>query len=91
MFKNRSKVLLVANILGELYAIYLLAHFVGAVGSTEGAEQVGAGLATAQIMPHFVMILLAVIFGLLGFFLRKMVLILLNYQTIKRFPCISFY
>ncbi|MCD4712880.1 MAG: benzylsuccinate synthase, partial [Clostridiales bacterium] len=71
MFKNRSKVLFVANFLGALYAIYLMAHFIGVVGSTEGAEQVGAGLATALIMPHFVMILLSVIFGMLGFFLRK--------------------
>jgi hypothetical protein len=71
MFEKRSKVMLVANVLGSIYAIYLMAYFFGSVGSTEGAEQVGAGLATAIIMPHLVLIVLSALFGFLGFFLRK--------------------
>ena len=71
MFEKRSKVLFVANVLGSLYAIYLMVHFFGSVGSTEGAEQIGAGLATAIIMPHLVLIILSALFGFLGFFLRK--------------------
>ncbi|MCD8501626.1 MAG: hypothetical protein LRY71_08085 [Bacillaceae bacterium] len=71
MFRKRSKFLFVANVLGSLYAIYLMVHFFGSVGSTEGAEQIGAGLVTAIIMPHLVLIILSALFGFLGFFLRK--------------------
>ena len=71
MFKGRSKVLFIGNVLGSLYAIYLMSYFFGSVGSTGGAEQIGAGIATALVMPHIVLILLSAMFGFLGFFLRK--------------------
>ena len=71
MFEKRSKALFTANVLGALYAIYLMSHFFGSVASTEGAEQVGAGIATALVMPHLVLVLLSVLFGVLGFFLRS--------------------
>jgi len=71
MFEKRSKVLFLANVLGTIYAFYLMVHFFGSMGATEGAEQIGAGLATAIIMPHLVLIILSVLFGFLGFFLKK--------------------
>lgn len=71
MFEKRSKVLFVANALGAVYAMYLMTHFFGSVSSTEGAEQIGAGLATMIIMPHLVLVVLSALFGLLGFFMRK--------------------
>lgn len=71
MFFKRSKLLFTAHVLGSMYAIYLMAHFFGSVGATEGAEQVGAGIATALILPHLVLVIFSVMFGFLGFFLRK--------------------
>lgn len=71
MFEKRSKVLFIANILGVVYAIFLMSHFFGSVGSTQGAEQIGAGLATAIILPHLVSVILASAFGFLGFFMKK--------------------
>ena len=71
MFERRSKILFAANVLGIVYGIYLMIHFLGSIGSTEGAEQIGAGLATAIIMPHLVLIVLSALFGFLGFFMRK--------------------
>lgn len=67
---KRSKLLLIAAILGTAYAIYLVTYFMGAVGETSGAEQVGAGLATALVMPHMAFVWLAVIFNWLGFALK---------------------
>lgn len=72
MFEKRSKVLFVGNVLGSLYAIYLMVYFAGAVGVTQdSAEMIGAGIATVLVMPHLILILLSVLFGFLGFFLRK--------------------
>ena len=71
MFKQRSKILFLGNILGTMYAFYLMSHFFGSVSSTEGAEQIGAGIATAIILPHLVAIILSVLFGFMGFFMKK--------------------
>lgn len=68
---KKNKCLLVSFILGLLYSIYIIAHFTGAIGSTEGAEQVGVGIATAIVMPHMVVTVLATIFNGLGYFLNK--------------------
>lgn len=71
MFKNRSKVLFISGVLGVLYAIYLASHFGGSVSSTDGAEQVGAAVATALILPHLMVLVLAVIFNWVAFFMNK--------------------
>ena len=71
MFKNRSKVLFVSAILGSLYALYLVSYFTGTVSTTEGAEQVGSAIATALVLPHAMLLVLAVIFNWVGFFMNK--------------------
>lgn len=67
---KRSKLLLAAAILGSLYGIYLLTYFTGVNSSAEGVEAIGAGIATALVMPHMVCVLIAVIFNWLGFALK---------------------
>ncbi len=63
--------LMIAFILGLLYSIYIIAYFTGAVGGSSGAEQAGAAIATALVMPHMVCTVLATIFNGLGCFLNK--------------------
>jgi heme/copper-type cytochrome/quinol oxidase subunit 2 len=50
--------------------LYIVGYFLGAVGSTDGAEQVGSAIATMIILPHLVLLVLAVIFNWVGFFLN---------------------
>mgnify|MGYP006920849639 CR=1 FL=1 len=69
--KKYNKCLLVSFILGAIYAIYLIAYFSGAIGGSDGAEQVGAALATALVTPHMICVILAVIFNGLGVFMNK--------------------
>lgn len=69
--KNLNKCLLVSFVLGIIYAIYIVAYFGGAVGDSEGAEQVGAAFATALVTPHMICTILAVIFNGLGLFMNK--------------------
>ena len=72
MKKKLSKCLLVSLIIGIAYMIYSATYWSGAVGATQdAAEQIGAGLATALVMPHLICTALAVIFNALGLFLRK--------------------
>ena len=68
---KKNKCLLVSFILGLIYAIYIVAYFGGAIGGSEGAEQLGAGIATALVTPHMVCVVVAVIFNGLGVFLNK--------------------
>ena len=67
---KRSKLLLVAGLLGLAYFIYLVSSFVGEFMNTNGAEQIGVGIATAIIAPHMVVVGIAVIFNWVGFFLK---------------------
>ncbi len=67
----KNKLLLISFVLGMAYSIYLFAYFTGAIGSSEGSEQIGAALATAIIMPHMIVTVLATIFNGLGCFLNK--------------------
>lgn len=69
--KNLNKCLLIAFILGALYAVYCITYFGGAIMSTEGIDQVGAGLATALVTPHMICVVIAVIFNGLGMYLKK--------------------
>ena len=71
MFKNRSKVLFVCNILATIYVIYLLCYFLGSTASSDSTEALGGAIATAIVMPHMFLMLLGAIFGWLGFCMRK--------------------
>jgi hypothetical protein len=63
--------LLIAFILGILYSIYSIVYWGGATSGATGAEQIGAGVATAMVMPHLVCTVLATVFNGLGLFLKK--------------------
>ena len=67
---EESKLLLAAGVLGTIYLIYLISYFTGAVGSSEGAEALGAGIAAALVTPHMVCVGIAVIFNWLGWALK---------------------
>lgn len=59
-----------AAVIGSLYLIYLISYFTGEIGSSEGAEAIGAGLASALVMPHMVCVGVAVIFNWLGWAMK---------------------
>lgn len=67
---KRSKLLLVAAILGTAYGIYVVSYFLNANGTTTGTEQAGAAIATLLVMPHIALVWLAVVFNWLGFALK---------------------
>lgn len=69
--KKLNKPLLISFVIGAAYLIYLISYFTSVLGSTSGAEQAGAALATALITPHMICILLAVIFNGVGVFFSK--------------------
>ncbi|MEF9921988.1 MAG: hypothetical protein RR744_03265 [Cellulosilyticaceae bacterium] len=71
MKKKHSKALLISAILGVLYSIYLISYFTGAIGGSEGAEQVGAALATVLVIPHMILVVLAMIFNWVAYFTNK--------------------
>ena len=67
---KRSKMLLIAAILGSLYLVYLVSYFMGGMDTTSSAEALGAGLATAVVMPHMVCVAVAVVFNWIGWSMR---------------------
>lgn len=67
---KKSKLLLASGILGSLYLIYLISYFAGGITSADGAEALGAGIATALVMPHMICVGIAVIFTWLGWALK---------------------
>lgn len=69
--KKKSALLLISAILGVIYAVYSIIYWAGAVGSTSGAEAIGAGIATALVMPHMICAVLAAIFNVLGWALNS--------------------
>ncbi len=75
MFKNRSKVLLVANILATAYVVYVTVYFFGGIASDSAAGQDGdavvGAIATAIVMPHLIANGVGVIFGWVGFLLKN--------------------
>lgn len=71
MKNKHSKALLISAILGALYSVYLIFYFSGAVGDSEGLEQVGAAMATALVTPHMILVVLATIFNWVGYFTNK--------------------
>ena len=72
MKKKKNILLLIAGILGVLYVIYITGHFGGGLTtSSTDAELVGAGLATAIVMPHITCTIGAVIFNIIAYFSNK--------------------
>lgn len=68
----KSVLLLIAGILGVLYAIYLVVYFTGAnAGAGDSAEMVGVGIATALVMPHMLCTVVAVVFNVIAWVLSK--------------------
>lgn len=72
MFQNRSKAAFIGALLGTAYAVYSVVYWSGANSSTASdGEAIGAALATALVLPHMLITVLAAIFALIGFFTRK--------------------
>lgn len=69
--KKKSVLLLIAAILGVIYAVYSIIYWGGAMSSTSGWEAVGAGIATALVMPHMICAVLAAIFNTIGWALSS--------------------
>lgn len=68
---KRSKLLLVAGILGTLYLVYLITYFAGGLASSSSnTEVIAGGIATAVVMPHMVCVGIAVIFNWLGWAMK---------------------
>lgn len=80
MFKGRSKTAFISAVLGAAYSIYSLIYWFGVAGTaadtSDAAEAIGAGIATALILPHVLIAVLATVFTLIGFFVRGKGLIL---------------
>lgn len=68
---KKSKFLLVSFILGLLYLGYLVYWFGGSLITTTGGEQLGVGLASFIVFPHFVCTGLATLFNGLGWGMNK--------------------
>lgn len=67
-----NRFLLLSFIIGSIYILYSLVYWSGAVSSFDSTfEQIGAGIATAIVIPHLIVTALAVLFNGLGLFLRK--------------------
>lgn len=65
---NLNKCLLISFILSLLYSIYIITYFTGEIGTTNGAQQAGAAIATALVLPHMICMILGTIFNGLGCF-----------------------
>lgn len=69
---KRNKLLLVSLIIGVIYLIYSAWYWSGAnAGSGSDAAQAGAALATALVMPHLAMTVIAVILNAIAYFANK--------------------
>lgn len=65
----KSKALLISLIVGTIYGVYLIVNFGSALGgASSDGELVGAGIATMLVMPHMILVILAIIFNALGYF-----------------------
>lgn len=76
--EQKSKLALVSWILSLLYLIFLISNFAGGIGSTTGAEQAGATLATALVLPHMLAVGIGLIFNILGYFLNNRAFVLVG-------------
>lgn len=70
--KKHSKSLLAAWIVGAAYFIYITTYFWGKLEGTENPfEIIGAGIAFTLVLPHILLVLLAVIFNIVGWAMSK--------------------
>ena len=68
---KRSKLLLIAGILGTAYFIYIVVYFGGSIVSSEtGMDMLTNGLATALVTPHIVCLGIAVAFNWIGWAIK---------------------
>ena len=64
---KRNVLFLISAIIGTLYLAYIIYYFFSAnTGAADSTEALGAGIATALVLPHMILLLLAVIFNWLG-------------------------
>lgn len=66
--KKRSKLSMVAMILGIIAIIFALSALFGMDESTNDAEAVGMAIGTAIIMPSLISLIVAVILNIIGYF-----------------------
>lgn len=70
MKQKKNVLLIIAMVLGVVYAVYSLWYWMagGAASQTgtDSAAQLGGAVATALVMPHVMMELIAAIFNILG-------------------------
>lgn len=65
----KSKALLISLVVGAIYAVYLVMHFGSAItGAGSDGEAAAGVIATALVMPHMILVILAVIFNAIGYF-----------------------
>lgn len=67
MNKKRSKLLFVTNFLGVAVTLMIIKIFASGVASGNESEQVGAILSTVVILPYMISMVLANLFGILGY------------------------
>lgn len=67
MNKKRSRLLFVTNFLGVAVTIAIVNAFARGVASGNESEQVGAILSTVVILPYMISMVLANLFGILGY------------------------
>ena len=67
--KKGRFLLLLSFLFGVAYLLYSLNYWSGVNSGGTSSEQLGAGIATALVLPHLVMTALAVIFNALGLFM----------------------
>lgn len=76
--EKKSKLALISWVLSLMYLIYLISYFTGGVGSSTGADQAGAALATALVFPHMLAVGIGLIFNVLGYFLNSRAFVLVG-------------
>lgn len=67
----KSKALIASSVLGILYSLFLIVNFFGSSGDISDAEAIGGAIATALVMPHMILVVLATIFNVLSVTLEK--------------------
>ena len=71
MFKDRSVLTFVGLAIAVAYLLYIVSYFASINASASNtSEALGAGIATALVMPSIVVLAVGVILGLVGFFNR---------------------
>lgn len=80
MFKGRSKAAFIAAVIGLAYSLYLVVYWsdvaASSTASGDSVEAIAGGIATVLVFPHMLVTILATIFAIIGFFVRKTGLIL---------------